>query len=294
MTLPTPVRLYPDSAAILERSRGVFFAQWEELLRLRSAVIKTADRDDIHDLRVASRRFRAALELFYPFLPKGAKTELRKNVRNLTRTLGGLRNIDEALLFFQSRAHSDSSGHSSDSKLLRALAALRSGELKRIAKALKAFDHRHFDQVVRGMIAGLNEDSITSRNSFSLLAYFSEVSIRQYLPIHHLLSDATTSGQRTSRHALRIAIKKWRYFFELSAPILERDYSSILELLKEYQSILGRLNDIVEFEALIRNLKRPKAEREFAGVELLTEEALLLEKLAALIDQKPLTYTFLI
>lgn len=269
----------------------MFLAQWEELLRLRSAVIKTSDRDDIHDLRVASRRFRAALELFYPYLPKGAKTELRKNVRNLTRTLGGLRNIDEALLFFQSR---DSSGHSSGSRLLRALAALRSGELKRIAKALKAFDHRHFDRVVRRMIAGLNEDSITSRNSFSLLAYFSEVSIRQYLPIHHLLSDATTPEQRSSRHALRIAIKKWRYFFELSAPILERDYVSILELLKEYQTILGRLNDVVEFEALIRNLKRPKAEREFAGNALLTEEALLLEKLAAIIDQKPLTYTFLI
>ena len=291
MMVPSPVRLLPDSAAFQERSRGVFFAQWEELLRLRITVLKTSHRDDIHDLRVASRRFRAALELFYPFLPKGAKTELRKQVRTLTRTLGGLRNIDEALLFFRSQ---DTSGHSSDSKLLRALAALRSGELKRIAKTLKTFDHRHFDRVVREMTAGLNEDSITARNSFSLLAYFSEVSIRQYLPIHHLLTDVTTTAHRSSRHALRIAIKKRRYFFELIAPILDREYTAILGLLKEYQSVLGQLNDIVEFEALLRDLKCRTSERGHARAALLTEEVLLLEKLAGLIDQKPLTYTLLI
>src|ERR1035437_3204417 len=129
----TPARLWPDSATILERSRGVFFAQWEELLRLRRVVMKTSDQDDIHDLRVASRRVRAALELFYPFAPKGSKTELRKNIRKLTRILGGLRNIDEALLFFKSRAKTDISA---DKKLFNALSELRSGELKRIEKAL--------------------------------------------------------------------------------------------------------------------------------------------------------------
>jgi len=67
---PKPERLPPDSATILERSRGVFFAQWEELLRLRRAVLKTSDLDDIHDLRVASRRFRAAVELIFSIFGK--------------------------------------------------------------------------------------------------------------------------------------------------------------------------------------------------------------------------------
>src|SRR5471030_2866655 len=101
---PKPVQLPPDTATILERFTGVLFAQWEELLRLRRAVLKSSDLDDIHDLRVASRRLRAALELFYPFAQKGSKTELKKSVRKLTLILGGLRNIDEALIFFQSRA----------------------------------------------------------------------------------------------------------------------------------------------------------------------------------------------
>jgi CHAD domain-containing protein len=286
-----PSRLWPDSATILERSRGVFFAQWEELLRLRRAVIKSAHLDDIHDLRVVSRRFRAVLELFYPFLPKGPKTELRKSIRKLTRILGGLRNIDEAQLFFKSRVEAETSA---ETKLVRALAKLRPLEMKRIERSLKAFDHRTLGQMVRKMVAGMNDVSITERNSISLLAYFSDVSIRQYLPIHQLLTVSTVPEHYASRHTLRIGIKKWRYFFEIISEILDQDYTPLLELLKEYQSILGQMNDITEFEVLLVNMKLPPEEREYAKATLLAENTSLLEYFTELIERKPLAYTFLI
>jgi CHAD domain-containing protein len=286
-----PERLPPDSATILERSRGVFFAQWEELLRLRRTVLKTSDLDDIHDLRVASRRFRAELELFSPFATKSFITELKKNVRKLTQSLGGLRNLDEAQLFFQSKTSPESS---TDTTLYQAISGLRTRELRRIEKTLKLFDYRNLDRLVREVVAGLGEECITDRNRFSLLAYFSDVSIRLYLPIHQLQAVSTEPGHRASRHALRIAIKKWRYFFEIISQVLERDYAHILELLKEYQSILGRMNDIVEFELLLHNLELTPDVREYAEATLLAENDLLLENLTELVERKPLAYTFLI
>jgi len=286
-----PALLPPDPATILERSRGVIFAQWEELLRLRRAVMKTSDPDDIHDLRVASRRLRAALELFCPFAPKESITGLRKSIRKLTRILGGLRNVDEAQLFFQSRTPPDISA---DNKLFHMLSESRTKELKRIGKALKAFDHHDLDRLVREMVAGLNEDCVTGRNRCSLLAYFSDVSIRLYLPIQQMLAVSTAPGQRASRHALRITIKKWRYFIEIIAQLLDRDYAHILEQLKEYQSILGRMNDIVEFELLLHNLDLTPDTREYVEATLQAEDALLLMNLAELIERKPLAYTFLI
>ncbi len=57
----------------MKQFRGVFFAQWEELLRLRRVAIKTSDQDGIHDLRVASRRLRAVLELFIHLRQKARK-----------------------------------------------------------------------------------------------------------------------------------------------------------------------------------------------------------------------------
>lgn len=285
-----PERLWPESVTILERAKGGFFALWDELLQLRRAVLKTSDPDDIHDLRVATRRFRAALDLYYPFAPKGPKTELKKQVRRLTRVLGGLRNIDEALLFFPARGEGGMGGSSLGVRLTEQ----RARELKQIHKALTAFDHCYLDRVVRGLIAGLNEESIAEWNSISLLAYFSDASIRLFLPIHQLLVVATAPDQRASRHALRIAIKKWRYFLEIVAPILDRDYADILGQLKEYQSILGRMNDLVEFERLLDALDLSGGERASARAILRKEDTDLMHGLAELVAHQTLTYTFLI
>lgn len=253
--------------------------------------MKTSDRDDIHDLRVASRRFRAALELFFPFIPNDSKRELRKEVRTLTRKLGGLRNIDEAHLFFTERAHGEIT---TGNELCTLLSDLRPGELKRIRKVLRDFDPHRLDRMVREMIAVLNEDAIVERNGSSLLAYFSEASIKLYMPVHQLLAGATVPEHRTARHALRIAIKKWRYFFEIVAPILERDYTPYLGLLKEYQSILGRMNDMAEFETLLDDLKLSPDERKNAKTALAAEDVRLLTHFTECLEQKPLVYTFLI
>jgi CHAD domain-containing protein len=290
MLTRTP-HIWPDSATIMTRSREIFFSRWEELLRLRSAVLDRLDGEDIHDLRVASRRFRAALELFYPFAPKGAKTELKKSVRKLTRTLGELRNIDEAQLFLQ--RHTSETGQP-DATIRRKLAKLARGEQEKVCKALKNFDHAGLDRSVRNIVAGLNETVITKHSRLSMLAYFSEVSIKLFLPIHQLLQEAKTPEHRKTRHALRIAIKKWRYFLEIVAPVLERDYSPLLDLLKEYQTLLGQLNDLVEFDGLLGEIKLPHEERRYAETVLKSENALLLERLAQLADRSPLTYTFLI
>jgi CHAD domain-containing protein len=231
------------------------------------------------------------LELYSPFVSKDSKNKLKKNVRKLTRTLGSLRNIDEAILFLTSRSHANTS---ITYKLCDTLSKLRSKELKQIKKTLLAFNYRSFDQRVRMMVAALNENCISERNNFSFLVYFSDISARQYLPIHTLIASSTVPEHRTSRHALRIAIKKWRYFLEIISSVLDRDYAPLLAILKEYQSILGRMNDIVEFEAIITNLDLSFDDRTQMKAILRMEDVLLLENMATLIDQKPLTCTFLI
>lgn len=92
---------------------------------------------------------------------------------------------------------------------------------------------------------------------------------------------------------MRIAIKKWRYFFEIVAPILDRDYGAVLGLLKEYQTVLGRMNDVAEFGLLCRNLKLSPTEHEHIEKILRAEDELLLECFTALVERKPLSYTFL-
>src|SRR6185369_9560789 len=94
-----------NHVAMLERARNVLYSHWEEMLRLRRVVMKGGGQEDIHDLRVASRRFRAAFALLEPLAHPGAGRVVVRRVRRITRTLGTLRNLDEALAFFS--AHAD-------------------------------------------------------------------------------------------------------------------------------------------------------------------------------------------
>lgn len=274
----------------MERSRGVMLAQWRELLRLRREVLRTSDIEAIHDLRVASRRFRAALRLFEPWLPPKSAALLHRSIRKLTRVLGGLRNIDEALLFFRLHTPAEAAG---GYQLRYLLTQMRSGELARIKESLAAFDRHRLNRAVRKAAAHLEEQRMTAGKPCPLPACFSDTCTRLYQPIHELLPLATSPDQRGSRHLLRIAVKKWRYFFETVAPVLGFDAGSILGLLKEYQTVLGRMNDVAVFGVLCGSLPLSRRERGFVERILQKEDELLLRKLVELIAQKPLTYTFL-
>ena len=273
---------------IMGRSRKVILSQWDELRRLRSEVLKTSDIEAIHDLRVASRRFRAIVNLFEPWIPSKRAALLKKRSRKLTRLLGALRNIDEALLFFRQHTPAGSGG---GYQICRLLAKSRPGELERIKKGLKAFDARGLGRTVRKAAAGMEEARGADHGENSLQAYFSATGLRLFQPIHDLLPLATSRDQHGPRHLLRIAIKKWRYFLEIAAPVLGADAGKILGLLKEYQTILGRMNDVAEFSPLCSSLELSRHERMFVERLLQNEDELLLLKLTELIEQKPLTYT---
>lgn len=279
----------PDE--IMERSREILIAQWRELLRLRRDVLKTSDLEAIHDLRVASRRFRAALRLFEPWIPPKSAALLNRSIRKLTRTLGSLRNIDEALRFFRLRTPAESAG---GYQLCCLLTQMRGGELARVKESLTTFDRHRLNRTVRKAAARLGEQQITAGKTGLLPTYFSDTCSRLYQPVHDLLPLATSPEQRKSRHLLRIAIKKWRYFFEIAAPVLEADAGPILDLLKEYQTLLGQMNDVAVLSELCRSLTLSRREQRFVKTTLRAEDELLLQKLTGLIEQKPLAYTFLL
>jgi CHAD domain-containing protein len=76
----------------------------EELFALEDGVLDTSDIERVHDMRVASRRLRAVLEIFAPCFPHGDfKTALR-DVKALADALGERRDPDvhiEAMQAFE-------------------------------------------------------------------------------------------------------------------------------------------------------------------------------------------------
>lgn len=67
------------------------------VLRRELARLKSPDEDAIHDVRVATRRLRAALRHFRPCFPRAAVVHANDAVRSLAGLLGGVRDIDIVL-----------------------------------------------------------------------------------------------------------------------------------------------------------------------------------------------------
>ena len=249
-------------------------------------VLKSCEHEDIHDLRVASRRFRAALNLLGPLCGNGKVPKISKAVRNLTRVLGSLRNLDEALLFFGSNAD-----QAVLSGLLKRLAHMREQEQHKAIKALKDFRAGKLDPLVRNMAASLKMKNIRKMGISYLPSYLSTASTGLFGNIRTLLPSALHPENSDERHALRIAFKKLRYFLEIASRIMERDCDGMIEQLKKYQTLLGSMNDMQVFALLCRETATAD---ELAAVEqvIVLENARLFHEFVALVKAEPLDDTF--
>ena len=269
--------------AVLKRARNVFHSQWEEMRRLRRVVLKRCGLEDIHDLRVASRRFRAALNLLAPLCDSRNVPKLSKEIRALTRTLGNLRNLDEALVFFGSH-----DGQIGLPDLMSRLADTREREQRKTIKALKDLKPRKLDPLVRGVVAGITVDCLRKRNVPALPSYLSATSVSLFETIQTLLPAALGFENCGERHALRIAIKKWRYFLEIVSRITEQDYGTALDRLKKYQSLLGSMNDMTVFAAMCRKTGASADELSAAEQVVTNETRRLFHEFAVLVGAEPL------
>ena len=82
---------YAEAAAKIVAVRG------SELAEQAQGVLDTGDIERVHDMRVATRRLRAALEIFEPCFPDKAYGQALTEVKRLADALGERRDRDVAI-----------------------------------------------------------------------------------------------------------------------------------------------------------------------------------------------------
>jgi CHAD domain-containing protein len=250
--------LWMASRSLLGRQAEEFFLRWK----------KTAEglqEDDVHDLRVASRRLREGLALFSPCLPTKRTGKVIKQVKAVTNLLGSLRNTDEAVLFFSALSRegrgqapfNEAKGASPQAaEIERLLAALR-GEREQAHKRLKKeLKHLPLGPLRRALYASRDRQNIFSNNGinqFISIATFADQALKERAQLLvELLPSASNEIDSEGQHRLRIAMKKMRYRLEILAPLMSKsDYDELHAALKGYQDVLGKLHDIDVFRDLV-------------------------------------------
>ncbi|MFL5895405.1 MAG: CHAD domain-containing protein [Thermoleophilaceae bacterium] len=80
-----------------EAAAAIVEVRAKELFEFADAVLDTTDIEHVHDMRVASRRLRAALEVFAACFPKRELRRCLTDVKRLADALGERRDPDVAL-----------------------------------------------------------------------------------------------------------------------------------------------------------------------------------------------------
>ena len=92
----------------------------DEVFEHATGVLELDDVERVHDMRVATRRLRAALEVFEPCFPRKRHRKALKRVKALADALGARRDLDVEIELLESLAGEVANG---DGEALSALVA---------------------------------------------------------------------------------------------------------------------------------------------------------------------------
>ncbi len=92
---------FADAASFREGALRTVAVRAEEVFEHAEHVLDVSDIERVHDMRVATRRLRAALEIFAPCFPKAEHGRVLKDVKRLADALGERRDPDVAIASFE-------------------------------------------------------------------------------------------------------------------------------------------------------------------------------------------------
>ena len=273
-------------------ARVILYERGDELLRRMDKVLKTFDLEDIHDLRVASRRLREGLALFAPCYPPESVRRIDRKVRSITRLLGDMRNTDEAILFFTGLSDEvDDVCRGALDPFLASLQKERAREARRLAKALqKTASSKLRDLYQRSINAiALFTPPEDGTDLLAPLACFARTSFDSRLSaIGEHLPQARQKGAIEAQHRLRIAIKHFRYRMEILSFLVETDYPQHHATMKGYQDVLGKMHDLDVFAGIVRGTGFPaEAEKRLLDA-IIDKRGKLFREFTAMLKSEPL------
>src|SRR3954451_24298812 len=97
MAKPRPISDLTSEMPYAEAAARIVSVRTAELTEHAQGVLDTGDIERVHDMRVATRRLRAALEIFEPCFPARSFREALQEVKRLADALGERRDRDVAI-----------------------------------------------------------------------------------------------------------------------------------------------------------------------------------------------------
>jgi CHAD domain-containing protein len=234
LAYPPEVAQLPDDAKPLDVVRAALAEQYAHLLAHDPGTRLGTDPEDLHHMRVATRRARAYLRAAKPLLdPEWAK-ELRDELGWLGSELGPARDLDVLLEHVREAVAALGDAGEPLHALVHALE--RDHATAREVAVAALSDDRYF--ALRDRLEGA--EPVAASKADATLA---ELWWEQFKRTRKSFRDLGASSRDEELHAGRILVKRMRYSAELAANELGKRGEKVVEAAKRLQDVLGEHQD---------------------------------------------------
>ncbi len=220
-------------------------ANTQNLLQILERIQTRHEIEDIHDLRVVSRRIRIALSIFNKFFPRRKVKTWEDTIRTITRKFGKTRDLDVQVEFLESLLATVSDRHLR-AGVLRVHLRLVQKRKKKNRSVGKRSDDLLKNQNILAM-QGTMQEIIQTNNEdgyppdlYQLAFHTIYTALDQFLYYEVFIHHPENIHEL---HLMRIAAKRLRYTLEIFLPLYQGKLEEFLNTMKIVQQKLGLIHD---------------------------------------------------
>ncbi|MBN2590781.1 MAG: CHAD domain-containing protein [Sedimentisphaerales bacterium] len=224
--------------------------QLKKLIKEINGARKAEDIEFVHQSRVASRRLRAAFDIFENCFPAKEMKKWCREIKMITKALGPARDADVQIEFLNkaiSKLDTDKKSYLPGIK--RLLLRTTQNRKKQQSKIIKTVDrleskailpdiHSSIEKILFCMI--VDEPELKSDYVFAETSGHIRKALKDMVSYQRHLDD---KDNISGHHKMRIAAKRLRYTMEICREPYEGKLDNVIKVVKKLQTLLGDIHD---------------------------------------------------
>ena len=241
-----PVSL-DSSATDLEHLQAMLHSHFSHMMIHDPGTRLGEDPEDLHQMRVATRRIRALLRAGRPLLDPDWTKNMREEMGWVGRLLGGVRDFDVLL---DGLLHEASSLKTSEQKAFQPI--LQKIQKQRSVATAELLNGLQSDRYL-ALLDHL-ENSLSSLPSRTSSVTLPDLARKEYNKLKHRVSRLNWNDLSPQLHDVRIQLKRVRYTTELAQSLMGKSVSGFIKQARQLQDLLGSHQDSIIAEMRLAEL----------------------------------------
>ncbi len=214
-------------------------SRWHRLAGELARNRRRCTEPGIHDLRVATRRLLAVLDIADAVLPGEVSSRSRRMLRRYLKSFSPLRDCHVRILLLRGLTRRFTVAR----PLLREAMVLEKSLVRSAGHAIIRFDAAGFGREISGIISALASLEDTRARASAAGTVLAGVAAAKYMRVAARVTHLSPGDTKTI-HRLRVSFKDFRYTMEALRGVFPAGGNAPLKRMNAFQDMMGEIQDV--------------------------------------------------